>query len=449
MNRKLRRFIFIAFVVLFFVLSAVILPYAFGYQLNWSGMKLQRTGMFDIKTVPGGAVIYLNGQIQQSFIGKLSGQATPVTTPAKLANQTPGTYQIKLELDGYWPWTKQLTVRPNETTYLEDVYFFKKASPQLLIESAKVLAVAQSNDQKYVAALGPQALYIFSWNKPEAITTIPLSLSAQVQLVWSPNDEKISVGNLIIDLKTKDIVDLKAFGQLPIKQVAWADKDLIYWQDRNGLSWLNLKSNEEGLALGNRIAINDFAIKDGHLYYATTEPKAYLNIRKLENTQDQVKIKLSDNGLYNLTNTPDNDLIIKNIANNNAYLINPGVLWLKNYNTQLIGPLTAWRFVDKGRLIYADTFELYDWNKQADSPKLLTRISYPILNIAWHKSNNYIIFATDHSLNTLELDDRDTHNITTLLELPSLGQPLINQAGDKVIFFSEINGAKGFYLLEI
>jgi len=449
MSKQLRRIIFIAFVVLFFILSAIILPYAFGYNLNWSGMKLQKTGMFDIKTTPSGATIYLNGQAQSSFLSKLSGRSNLTKTPAKLTNQTPGTYQVKLELDGYWPWEKQLNIRPNETTYLEDVYFFKKNSPQLIAEAPQVLTSKESNDQKLIALLSEKTLTIFDWNKPTEIITIPVVININWQLLWSPNNEKIVAGDLIIDLKTKAITDLKSFGQGSIGQVAWADKDLLYFQDRSGLNQLNLKNNKESSILDNQTNINDFTIKDGYLYYTNIEPKAYLNIRKLGETEDQTKIKLSDNGTYTLINTPDNELIIKNAIDNNAYIINPGMLWLKNYNTQFIGPLTALRFVDKNRLIYANNFELYDWNKEAESPKLLTRISHPILSIAWHKSNNYIIFATDKTINTLELDDRDTHNITSLLELDIINYPIINKAGDKVIFWSKINNISGFYLLEI
>lgn len=449
MSQLIRRFIFIAFVCLFFVLSAIILPYAFGYQFNWSGMKLQKTGMFDIKTTPSGATIYLNGQTQTSLLSKLSGQKSEVKTPAKLANQTPGTYLVKLELAGYWPWEKQLNVRPNETTYLEDVYFFKKNSPQLLIATPEATAVVESNNQKSLAWLDAKTLFISSWDKPTEITAIPLNIGVNREIVWSPNDEKIAVADQIIELKTKTITDLKTVGLAPIKQVAWADKDLLYFQDRKGLNWFNLKNNEEGSILTNKIAVNDFTIKDGYLYYTNADPKAYLNIRKLGDSQDQTKIKLSDNNVYTLINNPDNDLIIKNTSNNNAYLVNPGMFWLKNYDTEFIGALTSWRSVDKNRIIYANNFELYDWNKETQKSKLLTRISYPILSIAWHKSNNYIIFATNKAINTLELDDRDTHNITGLLELDNISYPLINKAGDKVIFWSKINDISGWYLLEI
>lgn len=412
-------------------------------------MKLQRTGMFDIQTTPSGATIYLNGKKQESLFGKLSGRPSQIKTPAKLSNQTPGTYLVRLELDGYWPWEKQLNIRPNETTYLEDVYFFKKNSPQLLAETPEVLATAESNDQKSLALLSKKTLTIVSWNKPTETTSLDVTIGANQQLLWSPNNEKIVAGDLVIDLKTKTTTELKAFGQGTIGQVAWVDKDLLYFQDRSGLNQLNLKNNEEGSILDNKIKINDFTIKDGYLYYTSAEPKAYINIRKLGETQDQTKIKLSDNVIYNLINTPDNDLIIKNNVNNEAYLINPGILWLKNYETQFIGSLTALRFVDKNHLIYANDFELYDWTKQTTNSKLLTRISHPILSIAWHKSNNYIIFATDKTINTLELDDRDTHNITTLLELDNLTYPIINKAGDKIIFWSKINNISGFYLLEI
>ncbi len=449
MSKQTRRFIFIAFVVLFFVLSAIILPYAFGYQFNWSGTKLQRTGMFDIKTTPNGATIYLNGKPQINFLGRLSHKANYTKTPAKLTNQAPGTYQVKLELNGYWPWEKQLNIKPNETTYLEDVYFFKKSSPQLLIKSPEILAKAESPDQKSIALLSSENLFILTWDKPNEIITIPLKIASGQQLVWSPNNEKIVVKDLVIEIKTKKIVDLKTFGRAPVGQVTWADKDLLFFLDRSGLNQLNLKNNQKSLIFDNKTTINDFAIKDNYLYYTKTEPKAYLNIRNLEANQDKIKIKLSDNGLYVLLNNSNDDLIIKNTTNNNAYLINPGLLWQKNYNTQFIGSLTTLRFVDKNKLIYANNFELYEWNKTDVNPKLLTRISHPILSVAWHKSNNYIIFATNKNINTLELDNRDTHNITKLLELDNLSQPLINKAGDKIIFWSEINNLGGFYLLEI
>ena len=135
MTLRFRRWLFTAFVLAFLIMASVIIPYAFGYKLDPAGFKLQKTGMFVIETEPKGALIYLNKQLQTSKFLMFSGnEEKAIKSPAKLSHITPNTYTVRLELDGYWPWEKELTVKASETTYLEDVKFFKRNLPELILD---------------------------------------------------------------------------------------------------------------------------------------------------------------------------------------------------------------------------------------------------------------------------------------------------------------------------
>ncbi len=452
MTSRVRKFLFVSFVVLFFLLAAVILPYAFGFELNFSGMKLQRTGMFDIKTTPSGAVIYLNGKKQTSWLGQLSGRDMAATTPLKLKNVTPGTYQVRLELAGYWPWTKQLVVSPGATTYLEDVYFFKKIQPTLLapLAAEEINAVAVAPDHKYAAVLTKTALQIFSLDKaqPPQVITVPQNTASV--LSWSPSQQKIAAGRLIIDRRDQSLVNLKDFGIGAINRLAWASDDLIYFQTDNQIKSLDLKNSKLVVADFPKNVI-DFKINNGYLYLIYDGNQPRLSIVKLNDNQfkESAAIKLKDYERYRFIDLGAGNINLQEVASKKLYTLSNKFPWLNDYAVKEIGALTVGQWVGSDKLIFGNNFELSLWTSDADRAKLLTRISHPITALAWHKSNNYVIFATDTSINTLELDDRYTYNISTLLESSKIVYPIFNRDGSGVLFWTKLDQKGGFYFLEI
>ncbi len=452
MNSRARKILFYSFVAMFFILSAVILPYAFGYKLNFSGMKLQRTGMFDIKTTPAGANIYLNGKKQVSFLSQLSGRESAATTPIKLKNITPGTYQVRLELDGYWPWEKQLIINPSETTYLEDVYFFKKSQPLLLdqmpIENIQTTLV--SPDHKHLAVLTKQELKIFTLDKNQAPQTITLPQPIKNYLSWSPSGQFIIAGQSLVDWRNSNITDLKNSGLKSFDKLLWADDSLVYIREKNNLKSLNLKNNQLAVIdLGPDTT--DFTLKDGYLYLLRDGSMPSLSIFKLNGNLDKevelIKLKAFEN--YRFIDLGQNTINLQEITSKKLYLVSTKLPWLKDYSIKEIGALTVGQWVSGDKLVFGNNFELSLWTSDANQAKLLTRISHPITALAWHKSNNYVVFATDRSINTLELDDRYAYNISTLLDLDKIAYPSFNRDGNRIIFFATINNQSGFYLLEI
>ena len=99
-------------VILFSVLLPVILSYALGYQIDYHNFKIYKTGILYIASRPAGASIYLNGVMRQDL------------TPARIEELKPGSYKVEVRKDGFYPWEKDMAVRPNMVTKADRIVLF-------------------------------------------------------------------------------------------------------------------------------------------------------------------------------------------------------------------------------------------------------------------------------------------------------------------------------------
>lgn len=99
-------------VMLFCVLLPVILSYALGYQIDYRNFKIYKTGIIYIASRPAGASIYLNDLMRKDL------------TPAQIENLRPGNYKIEVRKDGFYPWEKDMVVRPNMVTKADQIILF-------------------------------------------------------------------------------------------------------------------------------------------------------------------------------------------------------------------------------------------------------------------------------------------------------------------------------------
>ncbi|MEN9558717.1 MAG: hypothetical protein RL141_1086 [Candidatus Parcubacteria bacterium] len=117
-----RRAFLAAAVLLFLVLAPLAVFYTAGYRWNPKKGMIERNGTLILDSVPAGATIFLNGQ------------AIEERTPVTLQRVTPGTYQVRLELDGHAPWEKTLDVRSERVTFATGVHLWPMAAPGLVRE---------------------------------------------------------------------------------------------------------------------------------------------------------------------------------------------------------------------------------------------------------------------------------------------------------------------------
>jgi len=112
-NDRIKRTIAFYFsVAVFFTLLPIVISYSLGYHIDAHSLKVYKTGVISLKSDPSGAFIYLNGRLLQDF------------TPARIENLKPGTYKVEVMRDKFYPWQRDMTVRPNMVSKAEDIVLF-------------------------------------------------------------------------------------------------------------------------------------------------------------------------------------------------------------------------------------------------------------------------------------------------------------------------------------
>lgn len=421
--------------------------YAMGYTFN-NGLKLQKTGILVIESTPNNAKIYLNGDLQQDFIKKIYKKDDYKTTPQKIKNLTPGEYNIRLELDGYWPWEKKLAIWPGQSTFAEDVKLFKRDAPVLLLKGEKNISI--SNNQ----------LSIFSWNKKEAdlitlasgdIKNINLAASTlpeNQEINWSPNSGKILLGDFLFDENYK-ITNLKNNTDKQAKNFQWDNysNEYIYYTDNKGLSkyYTADKSTSRTIEAAN---IGNFFAKRDTIYFLSNEKESTtLNIFNIQDKKiiNRINLPLSD---YSFINKNHDLLNLFDNKYNILYLLDVDSSF-KQLKESLSNISKKTHWINDTQLVYANDFEIWMYDLESSRKKLITRISKKINNIFWLPTNGHILFSTDTTINAIELDDREKYNITKLFESEQIKNPILSKTGDILYFYAIIGGEKGVYKLSI
>ncbi len=110
---KIKRAIAFYFsVALFLVLLPMMLSYALGYKIDLHGFKIYKTGIIYLDSNPVGSAIYIDGKQH------------PDLTPARIEELKPGQYKVEVRREGFYPWEKDLVVRPNMVTKEEHIILF-------------------------------------------------------------------------------------------------------------------------------------------------------------------------------------------------------------------------------------------------------------------------------------------------------------------------------------
>ncbi|MFH0891186.1 MAG: PEGA domain-containing protein [Candidatus Falkowbacteria bacterium] len=450
MSLNQRRALYIFFILVFLTATPLISLYAIGYKIG-SGFSFRKTGMLILDTEPKGAKIYLDGRIRQNFFKRIYAEdQSYVRTPAKIKNLLPGTYDVLVELPGYWPWQKKLTVNPGQSTFAEDISLFRKNMPELLesgafIETAvspggRNLLTAESSDDKTTFSL----IDLENGNKEDFIAS---GSDNTVNGLWSPNGERVIAGGFIFRVDDWDSpIALDRLIGHNIRNVRWdaINGNRVFYENDEGIHYYDLSDNREKTALV-RSDPGDYLPKGDHLYFIKRETgSTRLLIRRLSDDQPAGEINLP-NSSYSFLNTERDIINLYDNLSGTLYLIDPFSAYKPLVETLRNIKVAHW--VNDNTLLCANDFEIWIFNPKNGRKILLTRISEPLSEVIWHPNNNNIIYVTEKSVNVIEMDDREKYNITKLIELEKIERPILNKKGDILYFSAKIGNQEGVYKL--
>ena len=450
MTLKQRRLLYSFFIFLFLSITPLIWLYAAGYKLG-GGFNIQKTGMLIIDSEPPGANIYLDDKIQQNIFKKyFTAKPGQINTPAKIKNLLPREYDVRLELDGYWPWQKKLKIEGGQSTFAEDIVLFKNCLPQMMF-SGDWQSLSLSPSQNYIAAFGADNINIIRLdNESEQKWPVSTSFSAstsEAQIHWSLNEQKILYGLLTLNIKNGLTLNLASILGQNIKNIRWYNNDnsLLYLIDGRIYEYrLDSKTNHR---ITNKQNIQSFMVKGEHLYF-TAQDNGRLALFGWHLAEKQIQKKIGlPNSEYSFKETKGPYLNVFDTVHDILYLIEPFSPYRPLRDT--INNVTQSAWINDNRLLFANEFEVWIYQANSYSQTILTRISTPIKRIFWHSNDNYIIYTTNSGVNTIELDDRDRYNVTKLLEFKNISSIELNKTGDTLYLLAQIGQQKGVYKLTI
>lgn len=456
MTLVLRRIIFYSFCLVFFITSPIVILYASGYQIDWrhifTPLAVQKTGMTIIESNPPGANIYLNGQEQKPFAGifleKISlGKNEAIKTPAKIKNLLPGTYDLRIESPGYWPWERRIIISPGKITHILDINLFKNDKPTRFFDlPLQSIYLSPNNKKMLLAASG--LLLDLKTEKSEKVSEDFQTASATA--TWSSDNNQIILGKNLLNLKNPlKNLDLNKIIGSDIANLKWnSETDKIYYQYKNAIDCFNL-NNQMDEVLIKENGVIDYLIKGKELYCAvkndfSTKLKFYsLNDKKITK---EIDLPFSDG--YKLINPNSKYINLYDEKYQTLYLIDPSPS-SANQLIQTLNSVGKTEWVNDEELIWANDFEIWvlDFNK--NEKRLITRWSEPIDSIIKTKAENYILYSTEKTINVITWSSNDEIQVEELVVMDKVFSPIFDDIEKNLYFMGQSGSETGLYKINI
>lgn len=295
MTKRTRRIFFWALVFLFAAVTPAIIGYSVGYRFDWEAKKIVITGSLFIKAKPSQARIFLNEKFEK--------ETSLFWNTALISNLKPKIYGIRVEKDGFWPWHKNLTVKPELVTEARNVILFpKEPTIERTVENeiagfwpspdgSKIIYLAKSNPPRPpTGGSGEKPSVYFDLKISDLKTGSEISLGRRdgvcqnniqdaeqnCRIIWNETGDKILVSQktperwelLEINWSEKQAVTSPFFqkpyktkgqaaGFLPVLNPEFSpkNKNEIIYSDGGLLYSINIESGlAEKLAVGEEIA---------------------------------------------------------------------------------------------------------------------------------------------------------------------------------------------------
>lgn len=393
-----RQILFWVFAIMFLAIAPSVVFYTAGYRWNSKKGIIERNGTMIIDTNPVGATIMLNGE------------RLDTKTPTTLKSVAPGTYHIKLELEGRVPWEKTVEVRPELVTFVTKLYLWPISEPYLVTEGA-YRAFRLSPSERYAAAIvereGKQSFAFFdaSLSRTSSFVDLPASAtsSSVAHIDWSGDSSAVllTMTDGHAYLVTRRVADRVI--ELPRGTYRWERGVLIGVLD--GERYVYDVSSDQMSRTELDPGIIDL---QGSLTISFSTTTGMMSV--VDDTRKDTIYGLPS-GSWSFSESHDDYVFLRREGEILSFDIEhrqPSAIRLPADDVPKITT------IDRSTVLLS-RHEGEVWMMEVGTaPELLLRSSDSITDIEWHSSGRNIFIATASEITALELDDRDTRIRTKL-----------------------------------
>lgn len=443
-----RKALFFLFITAFCVLTPYIILYASGYQLDWkhpfSPLMVQKTGMTIVYSEPSGANIYLNEKKQKYLNLSLFRKDTSLKTPTKIKNLLPGSYDLRVEMPGYWSWSRRINVYSGQITHVLDVELFRKDLPILVANGVTENLYPSPNLKKILINNGATLLDLKT-EESEKIT------ASSASAIWSDDSSKFILGQEIINPKdkNKDLSLEKIIGS-QISNLKWAtgNSNEVFYSYKKTLNNFKLDNKTNTIIADNEDILDYLPEKNDVFYIAQNGFSAKLKIYSLADKKIKKEIELPPSDGYVFLKNENGLLNLYDSKYKISYLVDPSSA--DKPLIEIINDAKYFQWFNDKTLFYANDSEIWLLNMETQNRRLLLRWSEPLKGIIKTKNDNYVFFYTDNSLKVLSWDKGDEKlQVTEFLKLEKIQSPFLNENESTLYFSGKIGNQEGLYKLNL
>jgi hypothetical protein len=397
------------FTLIFLIMAPAVVFYTSGYRWNAKKHTIERNGTLIIDTNPSGASI------------KLNGKQIPETTSVTLQNLAPGNYSIELDLKGYHPWTKTLSIEPERVTFASSIVLWPNQDPKF-VSPANIIKLFSDADTGITLAV-----------TQSATSTAIGVLDKKTNLISSSVNlgEKTEMASL--ELNPQNENQLLAHGFETGKEIQW----LIQFNTASATKLPDGYYHWQSGGLIGQTNGTQLTIKSDQSVIREQKTNG------LKDALDNWRIKLFAN---------NSDLILTQGDNaKQGLILPPGAwqFWMHKKNSLILKDGNRWAWIDTdqtptaSRQAYGDQLlpityerelqfaiknanEVWVW-KQGAEAELIYRQSDPIVSVSWHPAGNDVMVATKNEVSMFSLDARNGRNKTVLANFDEVKDAVISE----------------------
>lgn len=374
----------------FLLITPFLVLFARGFKIDWEKRQIVKTGTIVVKTLPENASVYLNDELER--------KNTPYTGRFIL----PGTYDVRVEKEGYQSWTKRLSIIPQLVTWAnldrEQITLF--LNQPKLVTSVKTNDVSVSKNYEQLGFTKDGQVYFLNTSDGDthqagamAATIAPLNLNPK--LSWTNGSsvyDRFKDTNLTaLPLAQIDKIEkLESNGDYTAFQIAG---QLYLVEPKNTLVLLDTQ-------------VSNFTLDGEDIWYLQGNTFKSQNLR----SRNQTYIS-RDLPAYTTSQIIRGDGRVFLILDSSLYTIND------NLERIYEGITSGYWDTASNKLVFWNNNEILVFDSPHKRTELVVRTISPIKDPQINWTTGYLLFANEGKVKAIELDGRDHRNIYTIAEL--------------------------------
>ncbi len=416
------------FIIAFFIITTLVILKTSGWSYNWKKNCFEQNGVIIINIKPQNSNFYFNNQqIKQLF---------PFST-IHLKELNPGKYHIKITKKDHYDWEKTVEVKPQLSTFINNVQLWLKSQPQLLKSQhiQEWFNLAENHNIYLTKNNNYIELWLFN-SQQEENSLLYRFINTQINPAnINKNNFTLSKDKNYLSFKQADnywLFDLNQQNKshnlktllpnIQHKLISWSKNDdsVLYITDQNNSIYkFNINDNQVQYIYSLNENINDFLILENSLYY-------------LNDNNNFIRVNLESLNTEEVISLPTNNYVIEKIDDKHLFIHNEN----SGYFIQIYNDKIYYKNLPTNHIIFSPSqqklayinpkqLELFTLENFQEQPEitnnyLLTRHSTPMTNLKWFKNNEYLFYQNDNSIKVIELDGRGNHRNLNILYNPNI-----------------------------